>query len=714
MAIGGGPWVAMAINLSDDASFGMMDVAGGYRRADEALFDFGKKALSGATTTAIGGAFGGLTSLINDSTFTGVIGKTVLKGTELFTSSLASSAIAGVTYSHDGGWGYDSDVFGESLFGAEALAGYASGMASTFATGALGLSDLRDANGYALGDKVFDTGSIASFNGVVGSLAGQGLSYAMTGTASFNLLNASDLTGGVLHGGLLEMRVGGSEGFSMNLGQNGADLSATMLGESLSGMVDAGKIGGAKIAALFGAMEGVSTLDSANMLGYASQDELAKKLWSGKLKASYSDQLVVNSDGSGDYGSWSSTDPGTITLSSELLGLGKEKAALLASVMAHEGAHAGGTHVEAAAMADQLTTYVSLLEILHLEGNADYVKGTLAELMDPASWMENPEGIDHLTILKNGSWKRDGDNDSINFENGKPSIAVSKPGFQSSIEQFYGLAGGAGYQELLKGLGYTYDDAAKKWSGPAVVGKADIEKAYSEGNISKEVRDKVIGQMDASSAAPSKKNFLEASLAWGKTIWQGLASLFSAKKQEKTADGTYGPSDYGATKITTYADTEQHDYPGISWYEDGHPAIDLAGTPGTAVKYPLDLILEGTNDDRRLLYRIEGSQDYLMMAHVGSREVRALDKLLSLSENGQVVFKAGSSLFAYPSTTDKNSTGPHLHVEMYKQQGDGSYWFADPGTGRTLPGYTFQYSKNGNNYTRWQPLLQSNGFNGWK
>jgi len=546
MAIGGGPWVAMAINLADDAAFGLMDVAGGYKKADEALFDFGKKALTSVASTAIGGAFGGLSSKMTDTGIGGVIGKTMLKGMELFSSGLASGAIAGISYSHSGGWGYNYDAFAENAFGEGALAGYASGMASSFATGVLSSLDLQDANGYALDDTSFDTKRIASFNGIMGSLAGQGLSYAMSGEASFNIANMRDLSGGKLQGALLEMHIGGSDGFSMELGQGGADISATMLGASLNGMIEAGKIGKAKVAALFGSMEGASTLDAANFLGYSGQGELAKRIWSGGLKASYSDKLIVKADGSGDYGSYSSADPATITLSSGLVGLGKEKAALLASVMAHEGDHADGIHVEAGAITDQLRTYATLLEMFHIEGNSDYVKGSFAALMDPGLWMENPEGIDHLTILKNGSWKRDGDNKNINFENGRPSIPVSTPGFQSGIEQFYGIAGGEGYQDLLKGLGYSYDKAAQKWSGPDIVGRADIEKAYKEGKISKGIADKVLGDMDKSNMSPTDnllaqyaqqaKYTSDMKLSAAQLIWQGLASLFSAKKQEKVED----------------------------------------------------------------------------------------------------------------------------------------------------------------------------------
>jgi len=58
---------------------------------------------------------------------------------------------------------------------------------------------------------------------ISGSLS---LELAVDGKTTFNILNLSSLTGGQLHAGLLEMNIGGSEGFSMNWGTKGTDISA--------------------------------------------------------------------------------------------------------------------------------------------------------------------------------------------------------------------------------------------------------------------------------------------------------------------------------------------------------------------------------------------------------------------------------------------------------------------------------------------------------
>jgi len=107
------------------------------------------------------------------------------------------------------------------------MSGYLSGMASSFTTGALD-TQLRGFVGetYSGGMKL---------DALAGSFVGQGVGYAMTGDASFNLLNMRDLTGGKMQGGLLEMHLGDS-GFSMNMGMGGADMSYGTLAGAASGL----------------------------------------------------------------------------------------------------------------------------------------------------------------------------------------------------------------------------------------------------------------------------------------------------------------------------------------------------------------------------------------------------------------------------------------------------------------------------------------------
>ena len=351
--------------------------------------------------------------------------------------------------------------------GAGALAGYASGMASTLVGGALGSLDLQDANGIMLGDKVFDTKSINRFNSLVGSLAGQGVTYAMTGNASFNVLNASDLSGGKLQGGLLEMHVGDS-GFSMNVGQGGADISGSMLASSFSGAMQAGKITSAKAAALFGDMRGVSTLDAANMMGYTDDNfdiTMAKGLWDGKISAKYSDRLHV---GSGDYGQYSQDDPSSITLSSDLLGVGKDKAALLASVMAHEGVHLSGNRYESVATTQGLRTYTTLLNSFNLKGDDAYAAYSLMKLADPRSWTENTGTTDDLSFNAslNRMYGEDGDSLELRvaaayyaFTKGSQYVDLAGSGETiASYEEGYGKPEGM-YTGIPKSPGNILDNA---------------------------------------------------------------------------------------------------------------------------------------------------------------------------------------------------------------------------------------------------------------
>ncbi len=246
MAVGVGPWAAMAINLADDAVFGMMDVSGGYRQADEALVAFGKKALTSAATTVIGGvfdgggvfgSFGGLSSSVKDSGLGGAIAKTMLKGMEVFTTNVASGAIAGIGYSHGGEWSYNKDAFDAGVSGEGALASYASSMAGTFATGMLDTQLIGFVGPVYAGGLRLDS--------LAGSLVGQGVNYALTKDATFNVANLSmlgltDSKGRPLSMGLVEMRLGDS-GISMGLGSGGADISLDTLAGAAGGVASWGE-----------------------------------------------------------------------------------------------------------------------------------------------------------------------------------------------------------------------------------------------------------------------------------------------------------------------------------------------------------------------------------------------------------------------------------------------------------------------------------------
>ena len=85
------------------------------------------------------------------------------------------------------------------------------------------------------------------FNAFAGSLAGAGLGYAISGEMTLNVLNLKDLSGGALGPtGLLEMRLGGKDGFSMGMGTGGTDISFGTVAGAMAGLKDAGKVAGEK------------------------------------------------------------------------------------------------------------------------------------------------------------------------------------------------------------------------------------------------------------------------------------------------------------------------------------------------------------------------------------------------------------------------------------------------------------------------------------
>ena len=78
-------------------------------------------------------------------------------------------------------------------------------------------------------------GSIQNLNGTIGGLASAGLSYGLTGEATFNILNISDFGVGA-SSGLLEMTLSKDRGVAARLGTGGTDLSFGTVTSSLQGI----------------------------------------------------------------------------------------------------------------------------------------------------------------------------------------------------------------------------------------------------------------------------------------------------------------------------------------------------------------------------------------------------------------------------------------------------------------------------------------------
>jgi hypothetical protein len=143
-----------------------------------------------------------------------------------------------LTYDKDGnitGLGWSADSFNAGVQGG--LVSAATGMTSSLTSGVL--------NNWSAGDNLFgfsqlNQRDVYTLNSTIGSLAGQGVNYALTGDFSVNLLNfgmfgIQDRDGNQVKNGLLELHLG-KNGATMNIGMGGADVSLGTIASAMGGL----------------------------------------------------------------------------------------------------------------------------------------------------------------------------------------------------------------------------------------------------------------------------------------------------------------------------------------------------------------------------------------------------------------------------------------------------------------------------------------------
>jgi murein DD-endopeptidase MepM/ murein hydrolase activator NlpD len=247
IASGGGGIIGGALTLGNIATtalvssasnilFGTLDMTFGYKSFGEVAFDIGKSLLVNSASSAISGTFGNLTSNVV-KTASGTAGKiiteTAMTGLQSVTASMAANALNSFTY-EKGHIGWSNEIFSSGM--KDSMTSAVTAMAGTFTTQSLTAIN----SGFEL-DKLkgFDIDNVTDlkkFNDLAGSLAGQGVNYAMGGDFTLNLLNLSLLTrNDDYKTGLLELHLG-RNGTTMNLGTGGANISLDNLAASFRGL----------------------------------------------------------------------------------------------------------------------------------------------------------------------------------------------------------------------------------------------------------------------------------------------------------------------------------------------------------------------------------------------------------------------------------------------------------------------------------------------
>jgi hypothetical protein len=234
--------IMTAISVSDDLLFNTLDAACGYKEWDEAGFEFGKALLISAASNVIGGAFNGINGVTSGlfakgvgiagsvtgkigNEFLGLVAKTAIKGAEIALTTTVTSALNGVTYSHEKNWGYSKEAFNQGMKSLPSA--ILSGATSTFTTGLMNIGIM----GF-VGEL---NENATRLSGLVGGLAGEGIDYTMGGDFSLNLFNLGLISGGKIKSGILELHLD-REGARMNFGTGGVDVSLGTLISSIKGI----------------------------------------------------------------------------------------------------------------------------------------------------------------------------------------------------------------------------------------------------------------------------------------------------------------------------------------------------------------------------------------------------------------------------------------------------------------------------------------------
>lgn len=223
---------AFLFNLADDAAFSLADYGAGMAW-QEALQGFGRK----SAAALLGAGAGGLVSWGGD-----ILGEKIAgAGFDSLTEGLADTALdlsleaGGTALQVYGGGAINALELknGGITFNRQRWDRLAAGGAVSVLAGAVsaGLTSGLDNAFYGYHGSM--GAELGNLNALLGGAAALSLELALSGTATLNILNASDLTGGGLKGGLLELRLGRNPGIA--LGGGGRDFSAGRIAASFAG-----------------------------------------------------------------------------------------------------------------------------------------------------------------------------------------------------------------------------------------------------------------------------------------------------------------------------------------------------------------------------------------------------------------------------------------------------------------------------------------------
>ena len=444
----------------------------------------------------------------------------------------------------------------------------------------------------------------------------------------------------------------------------------------------------------YGSIEKRSTLNSINMMGYTKNEhnkKLSKDIWNEKLGVEYGDTGK-------DYGNYTVGED-KIRLSDKLLGGGKEGSAKLAAVMSHEGTHYYGERREAMAHLNGLDTYSQINKLFKLKGDSALSNEMLAGVLNAENWKENSGDVDHWTMMKDGSlkkdndgWLRDEDGMYINSDGSRTAWRTDKTlgakGIETGLLNILYPDEGSGYgkkytdftseqkdeaQKLMHDSGMKMEDGDKYTANWINDNENHIIKTGKYMDIAGDtVATPVFMQaMDGKSDSMVFGNFLDKTLANLSMIGKDYAERFYNFVDAKsdfikdtyalvTENGTYISNSYKKESDVNYAN-----YSGL------HYGIDLSGkniegtdvTAGLSGKIisntPSDGTKTGAGNSVHINYGFNFENSFYNTGIYGE-----YDHFLSQSTYTLGSFVNSNNDIGQVGNTG-NSDGAHLHYTVY-------------------------------------------------
>ena len=230
-------------SYADDVIFAAIDLGGGFKSAEQVGLDLAKTAATAVISmgcSAAGSAIGNVAgkAMEGASKFANFATQAGISAATTYVSTVATSAVNNVQLGADGKLTFNKDAFGKSLYSASTIAGavgagFTAGL-NEISVGArtekvknpkTGKMENQVTYTRANGLSSAQIASIQSLNGLAGGLVQNGVSLAMGGDATFNILEVSF----------------GKNGFKSRIGMGGTNISVNSLINSMNGAKDRDK-----------------------------------------------------------------------------------------------------------------------------------------------------------------------------------------------------------------------------------------------------------------------------------------------------------------------------------------------------------------------------------------------------------------------------------------------------------------------------------------